>query len=863
MTEEIIIEIKVSEVAGKLAETTAQIQKLKKENKELDKTTAEGAEAFAKNTAAIKQLTVQEKVLSAQIAATTKSTVDQNASMKEQEGELDKLKLQYASLTSEMKDSSGGKAMKKSIDELDASVKANRASIGDHQRSIGNYEKSTISLKQELKNIVVEMANLSMANQENSDRFRELQERGGELKDTLSDISARLKNAGSDTKNIDQLVGAFTALGSVVQVAEGSMQLFGAESEDIQRGIQKMVAIQGILNGVQEIGNALQKESAFMMGVLTVKEKALQAAKITTTAIMRTFGVTSAVAMGIATAGITLLISGVVLLISNWDKLTASFTESGRELDRLTSYQKVYNKLADMSIAATNKRARILEASGAKESDIMKAQGKGLVDLFELRKQELEVIEKKIALNKETEEDVKRAEELELELSKIRTDVEVLNIEGKRKIAEEEKAIRDKREAAEKEAAEKQKVRVENSISIYQQLQDAVLANTKKGVELQIEQEKLATARKIEELKKQTNLTAKGIQDRNELIKQLQIESENKILDIRKQSQDESIKKRYDDELAAINAEIAIAGEGTRKELDLKLQALDKAHSAALDGAMLTDKELLALDTKYLQDKEALTDEYNSKIQAKELEVAKTNLDNELAIAQLKAEDDLALQQQALEAQRVAEVTAAEKTGADVLLINEKYRLQDEQLQAQSEARKIGATRETLNNLSAAFDKNTIAYKATASTQALIDTYAAAQAAFKSGSAISPIIGAISAAAAVAAGLKNVAAINSIKTPKAQKFATGGVYDSNGTNIVGGNSFTGDNINARLNSREMIINPSDQAALFKFVQNVPSSGGIDYNKMAAAMSAVRPVVSVSEINSVNSRVSTLETLGSY
>ena len=51
--------------------------------------------------------------------------------------------------------------------------------------------------------------------------------------------------------------------------------------------------------------------------------------------------------------------------------------------------------------------------------------------------------------------------------------------------------------------------------------------------------------------------------------------------------------------------------------------------------------------------------------------------------------------------------------------------------------------------------------------------------------------------------------------------------------------------------------------LFKLVQNVPQASGIDYGKIATAMANVRPVVAVSEINNVNSRIETLETLGSW
>lgn len=65
-------------------------------------------------------------------------------------------------------------------------------------------------------------------------------------------------------------------------------------------------------------------------------------------------------------------------------------------------------------------------------------------------------------------------------------------------------------------------------------------------------------------------------------------------------------------------------------------------------------------------------------------------------------------------------------------------------------------------------EEDTQAHKVLASAQALINTYLAATAALASGSEINPIFGILSAAAAVAAGLKSVAEINGVE------FAEGG-----------------------------------------------------------------------------------------
>lgn len=96
-------------------------------------------------------------------------------------------------------------------------------------------------------------------------------------------------------------------------------------------------------------------------------------------------------------------------------------------------------------------------------------------------------------------------------------------------------------------------------------------------------------------------------------------------------------------------------------------------------------------------------------------------------------------------------------------------------------------------------------YKAAAIANTVIKTYESATSAYAAMAGIplvGPALGAAAAAAAVAAGLANVQAIAS---QQVGNFASGG--------IVPGNDFNGDNVNAGVNSGEMILNFSQQKQL--------------------------------------------------
>ena len=275
-----------------------------------------------------------------------------------------------------------------STDTSDATTNVNKldTSIDNLNQSTQTYEKTGQSLKQELKGIVTQMAEMSLAGKEGTDAFKALAARGGELKDTLGDISTRLKNVGSDTKGLDQTVAAFTAMGNVAQVAEGSMALFGAESDAVARSIQKMVAIQSILNGVNEIANALQKESSFMLGVIAVKEKALAVSKVVITNLTRIFGITSAQAWAAATLGVSLLVTGIAIAITKYDTIIASVKEF---FGLSKGYEGTNEKIKEL-----NKTLVDYNENTQLTTDKLKAQGKTEQEILDFRKSRFKEQEK-------------------------------------------------------------------------------------------------------------------------------------------------------------------------------------------------------------------------------------------------------------------------------------------------------------------------------------------------------------------------------------------------------------------------------------------------------------------------------------
>jgi hypothetical protein len=112
----------------------------------------------------------------------------------------------------------------------------------------------------------------------------------------------------------------------------------------------------------------------------------------------------------------------------------------------------------------------------------------------------------------------------------------------------------------------------------------------------------------------------------------------------------------------------------------------------------------------------------------------------------------------------------------------------------------LGSIGDSMGTFSAMFGEQTAAFKAFATTQAVISTYLAAAQVMANPLMLDPFSKGLAMAATISMGLANVAKINGVK------FAEGG--------IVPGSSYSGDKVHAFVNSGEMILNGKQQANLF-------------------------------------------------
>lgn len=140
------------------------------------------------------------------------------------------------------------KKAEKSFDEIVNSVRTSGASVKKELRQITNAMTSMLA------------SGVSPASEE----YQKLARRAGELKDAIGDVTEEINVQANDTRNMTLAFGALADGMSVFQAGQAAMSLFGIESEDATKAIQKMMAAQQVLNSVQAIGNSLTSKSTLL-----------------------------------------------------------------------------------------------------------------------------------------------------------------------------------------------------------------------------------------------------------------------------------------------------------------------------------------------------------------------------------------------------------------------------------------------------------------------------------------------------------------------------------------------------------------------------------------------------------------------
>ncbi len=284
---------------------------------------------------------------------------------------------------------SGSKNVEKGFEAIENSIKdvkkaADKALSGDDLKKVQQEAKKTEtafkSVKQRLAEIEDEMAEIGDVG---NPQFQKLAKEAGVLKDKVNNSTKAIDAMAADFPKLQLGVQAFQALGAGAQVAMGASMLLGEENEEITKGIQKMMAVQSILNGVNSIALALSDETALGLKVRTVLTNIKTASqnnetKATGIQIVMQKGLTAATWLGntaMKALNVVMNMNPVFLLISAFAALAAAFVIFGESSESAEEKNESLNASVERLNAAFEKNSNIIKRNASDRRRMLKLQG--------------------------------------------------------------------------------------------------------------------------------------------------------------------------------------------------------------------------------------------------------------------------------------------------------------------------------------------------------------------------------------------------------------------------------------------------------------------------------------------------------
>lgn len=268
---------------------------------------------------------------------------------------------------------------------------------GKNQLNVGNYGEATVKLTSQIRQMTEALAVMRLEGKQDTAEYAALSKEAGDLKDALGDAAQEVKNMASDTSQLDTVLSAATAAGGGFSAFTGAMELFGGASEDVAEAQKKLQAAIAITTGLQAVQNAVQKQSALMLGISRIQQASLTKAKVydrlvtmqgtkatlAATVAQKVFNLVAAANPYVLLAlALITVVGALALFASNTDK-------SAKEQKKLNEAQKAWLDYLEVEATEMNRVSNERVAQLNRELSIAKARNAGLA---ETRKIEDEIL---------------------------------------------------------------------------------------------------------------------------------------------------------------------------------------------------------------------------------------------------------------------------------------------------------------------------------------------------------------------------------------------------------------------------------------------------------------------------------------
>lgn len=228
------------------------------------------------------------------------------------------------------------------------------------------------SLRVQLRNVREQLAQMEEAGLRGTGTFKKLQQEAGRLANAIGDAQAQARIFSHDNAGLQGMIAGLSGVAGAFSAAQGAVALFAGENENLQKIMLKVQALMSITMGLQQVANALNKDSAFML-VTVAKAKELLA--VATNKLSVALGISTVAAkalMATLTLGLSVVITAAIVL---WDKFSSSTKEAAKSTEAARKMFDDYHKtMANKSADLVGKYAKLRDEYGKLKTAAEKQQ---------------------------------------------------------------------------------------------------------------------------------------------------------------------------------------------------------------------------------------------------------------------------------------------------------------------------------------------------------------------------------------------------------------------------------------------------------------------------------------------------------
>ena len=276
----------------------------------------------------------------------TEKIAAQKAVVKQVESDLKSLQKQYEKIAP-------GKAQ----NELMLDIRACKVVLEEEKGALANLEaehkkasSSVSKLTKEYLSLIQEMARMRLSGEQHTEQYQRMAKRAAELCDTLGDVRAQTKALASDDANWEAMASGLNGLSGAVTAGTGVMSLFVGENEELARIQTRLQSVMAITMGIQQVFNALNKDSAFRIKFVSKVTDMWTAANAR---LATALGISSAAAsalMATLTLGLSVAIGAVITM---WYKNSEAAKESA------AAQEKAAEEMREVARSAAVQKAKL------------------------------------------------------------------------------------------------------------------------------------------------------------------------------------------------------------------------------------------------------------------------------------------------------------------------------------------------------------------------------------------------------------------------------------------------------------------------------------------------------------------------